>query len=92
MGIVEAAFEAAKIRLRPILMTAICMVVGMLPLCVATGAGANGEQSLGIPVVGGLLVGMSFLLVVTPIFFIIMQSIQEGLSGKKVVKETIELE
>lgn len=68
------------------------MVVGMLPLCVATGAGANGEQSLGIPVVGGLLVGMSFLLVVTPIFFIIMQSIQEGLSGKKVVKETIELE
>ena len=87
MTIVEAAIDAARVRFRPILMTAICMIVGLLPLCVATGAGANGDKSLGIPVVGGMLVGSFFLLLITPVFFIIAESIQEGLSGKKVTKE-----
>ena len=91
MGIVEAAFDAAKARLRPILMTVFTMVIGLLPLCLSSGAGANGNQSLGIPVVGGMIVGTLFLLLVTPVFFIIAQTLQEGLSGKKVVKETIEL-
>ena len=55
MGITEAALSAAKARLRPILMTALTMIVGMLPLMAAHGVGANGNRSLGSGVVGGLL-------------------------------------
>jgi multidrug efflux pump subunit AcrB len=77
MSIVEAAMSAAGVRLRPILMTAICMIVGLLPLCFSTGAGANGNMSLGIGVVGGMLVGTFFLLICTPVFFIVMQTMQE---------------
>lgn len=88
MTIVEAAMDAAKVRLRPILMTAMTMVIGLLPLCVATGAGANGDKSLGIPVVGGMLIGTVFLLFVTPVFFIIAQTLQEKISGAKILNKT----
>ena len=77
MGILEAAFEAAKVRLRPILMTVLTMIFGMLPLLYASGAGANGNRTLGAGVVGGMLIGTMALLFVVPSFFIVMQKLEE---------------
>ncbi|MCD8317448.1 MAG: efflux RND transporter permease subunit [Paraprevotella sp.] len=77
MGIVEAAYSAAQARFRPILMTVLTMIFGMLPLMFATGAGANGNSSLGTGVVGGMLIGTLALLFVTPVFFIVIQFLQE---------------
>ena len=77
MGIVASAFSAAQSRLRPILMTVLCMVFGMLPLMFSTGAGANGNSSLGTGVVGGLLVGSLALVFVVPVFYVFFEYIQE---------------
>ena len=77
MSLTGAALAAAKDRLRPILMTALTMIVGLLPLMVATGVGANGNSSLGTGVVGGMFIGTLALLFLVPVLFIIFQSIQE---------------
>ena len=77
MGIVEAAYSASIARFRPILMTVLTMVIGMLPLMFATGAGANGNNTLGTGVVGGMVIGTVALLFVVPVFFIIFQYLQE---------------
>ena len=79
MTLAQAAVSAAAIRLRPILMTVLCMAIGMLPLVFASGAGANGNISLGTGVVGGLLVGTLALLFVVPALFIVFQAMQERL-------------
>ncbi len=77
MGIVSSAFSAAQDRLRPILMTVLCMVFGMLPLMFSTGAGANGNSSLGTGVVGGMIVGSISLIFVVPVFYIVFEWLQE---------------
>ena len=77
MSIATAAMSAAGVRLRPILMTVLTMVFGMLPLVFASGAGANGNISLGLGVVGGITIGTLALLFVVPVFFIVFQTIQE---------------
>ena len=77
MGIIEAAYSAAQVRFRPILITVLTMIFGMLPLMFATGAGANGNSSLGTGVVGGMLIGTLALLFITPVFFIVFQYLQE---------------
>lgn len=77
MGIIEAAYTAAQARFRPILMTVLTMIFGMLPLMFATGAGANGNSSLGTGVVGGMLIGTLALLFLTPVLFIFFQFLQE---------------
>ena len=77
MGIVESAYSAAQVRLRPILMTVLTMIFGMLPLMFSSGAGANGNSSLGTGVVGGMLVGTLALLFVVPVFYIIFEYLQE---------------
>ena len=79
MGIVVSAYTAAQARLRPILMTVLCMVFGMLPLMFSTGAGANGNGSLATGVIGGMVVGTIALLFVTPVFYIIFEYLQEKL-------------
>ena len=79
MGIVESAYSAAQARFRPILMTVLTMIFGMIPLMFSTGAGANGNSSLGTGVVGGLLVGTLALLFVVPVFYIIFEYLQEKL-------------
>lgn len=87
MSIAMAAVSAARVRLRPILMTTMTMIIGMLPLMFAHGVGANGNISIGVGTVGGLLVGASSLLFVVPPLFIFFQSIQERfLPAKKVMK------
>ncbi len=77
MGIVEAAYNAAQVRLRPILMTVMAIVFGMLPLMFANGAGANGNAALGTGVVGGMTIGTLALLFVVPLFFIAFEYLQE---------------
>lgn len=79
MGIVTSAYTAAQARLRPILMTVLCMVFGMLPLMFSSGAGANGNGSLATGVIGGMVVGTIALLFVTPVFYIIFEYLQEKL-------------
>ena len=77
MGIVEAAFAAAEARLRPILMTVLTMIFGMIPLVFATGAGANGNRTIGIGVIGGMSLGTLAILFTVPLFFIIFEYLQE---------------
>jgi multidrug efflux pump subunit AcrB len=77
MGIVEAAYAAAEARLRPILMTVLTMIFGMIPLVFATGAGANGNRTIGIGVIGGMTVGTLAILFTVPLFFIIFEYLQE---------------
>jgi NodT family efflux transporter outer membrane factor (OMF) lipoprotein len=77
LGIREAALEAAKVRLRPITMTALTLIIGLLPQAFASGAGAVGNISLGLCVIGGMIVGTLSLLFFVPIFFIIFQLLEE---------------
>lgn len=84
MSIVDAALEAARERLRPILMTVITMIVGMLPLVFSGGAGANGNRALALGVVGGMSVGTLALVFVVPAFFIIFQTLEEKFNGSPV--------
>lgn len=83
MTIASAAMSAAGIRLRPILMTALTLIVGMLPLVFATGAGANGSISLGMGVIGGMIVGTIALLFIVPVMFIVFQTIEERVMPKR---------
>ncbi len=77
MSIRDAAFEACKERLRPILMTVVTMIAGMIPLIIEGGAGANGNRALAFGVVGGMTVGTIALLFVVPAFFIVFQKLHE---------------
>ncbi len=77
MSLKQAAFFAAKMRLRPILMTSLTMIFGMLPLMFASGAGANGSRTIGTGVVGGMLVGTIGLLIIVPALFVVFQTLQE---------------
>ena len=77
MGIVEAAFAAAEARLRPIMMTVLTMIFGMIPLMFATGAGANSNRTIGLGVIGGMTVGTIAILFTVPLFFIIFEYLQE---------------
>ena len=76
MSLTQAAVSAAKARLRPVLMTVLTCVLGMLPLVFSTGAGANGNSTLGTGVVGGMIVGTLALLFLVPTLFIVFQTLQ----------------
>ena len=82
MSIRDAAFEACKERLRPILMTVVTMIAGMIPLIIEGGAGANGNRALAFGVVGGMTVGTIALLFVVPVFFIVFQGLHEKFQGR----------
>ena len=86
LSIVDAALEACKDRLRPILMTVITMIVGMIPLVIAGGAGANGNRALALGVVGGMSIGTLALVFVVPAFFIVFQTLEEKVKGKPIVE------
>lgn len=77
LGLVAAAISAAKARFRPIIMTSATMVFGMLPLMFASGVGANGNVSVGVGTVGGLLTGTLALLFLVPVFFVLFQYLHE---------------
>lgn len=82
-SIVEAAVNGAVARLRPILMTSFAFICGLLPLMFASGAGAIGNQSIGISAVGGMFVGTMVGIMVIPTLYILFQSLAERISGNK---------
>ena len=84
MSIRDAAFAACEERLRPILMTVVTMIAGMIPLIIAGGAGANGNRVLALGVTAGMAVGTLALLFVVPVFFMIFQRWHEKFQGKPV--------
>ncbi|MBR1706256.1 MAG: efflux RND transporter permease subunit [Bacteroidales bacterium] len=77
MGLTESALAAAKVRLRPILMTSATLIIGMVPLAFASGVGANGNRTMGISVIGGMVLGTLALLFIVPGLFVIFQGLQE---------------
>lgn len=83
MSIIGAAVQGASARLRPILMTSLAMIIGLLPMMFASGVGANGNQALGTGSIGGMLVGMILQVLFVPCLFVIFQSIQEKFSPMK---------
>ncbi|MDE6543836.1 MAG: efflux RND transporter permease subunit [Muribaculaceae bacterium] len=83
MSIVNAAIAGATARLRPILMTSLALIIGLLPLMFATGAGANGNRALGTGSIGGMLIGMVLQVLVVPALFVIFEIIQEKISPLK---------
>ena len=76
--IVDAAMEAGRLRLRPILMTAFAFILGSVPLMVAAGAGAGSRQSIGTTVVGGMLAATIFGLALVPVFYAVIERVREG--------------
>src|SRR5436305_1222959 len=83
LSIVEAAIEAARIRLRPILMTSFAFMLGVLPLVLATGAGKNGRQSVGTTVFGGMLAATTLNLLFIPLLYITLKTLQEKITGPR---------
>ena len=90
MSIRDAAFAACQERLRPILMTVATMIIGMIPLVIEGGAGANGNRALALGVIGGMSVGTIALLFVVPAFFMVFQKMHERFQGKEVALKTEE--
>lgn len=76
--IVEAAIDAARIRFRPILMASFAFILGVLPLAIATGAGANARRSLGVTVLTGMLSSTCLAVVLVPAFFVVLQQWDEN--------------
>ncbi|HEY7499078.1 MAG TPA: multidrug efflux RND transporter permease subunit [Vicinamibacterales bacterium] len=81
LPIVEAAIEAARIRLRPILMTSLAFVLGVIPLVVATGAGQVARRSVGTTVAGGMLVSTLLNLLFIPVLYVVVQTLRERFGG-----------
>ena len=90
LSIVDAAFEACKERLRPILMTVATMIIGMIPLVITGGAGAVGNRALALGVIGGMSIGTVALLFVVPAFFIVFQNLHEKFQGAPKMKSVEE--
>jgi hydrophobic/amphiphilic exporter-1 (mainly G- bacteria), HAE1 family len=82
MEIVTAAVEGARLRFRPILMTSFAFILGVLPLAVATGAGAGARRSIGITVFSGMLASTCLVVVFVPSFYVVMQRMQERWTGR----------
>lgn len=87
MSIMQAAISAAQIRLRPILMTSLTMIFGMLPMMFSTGVGANGNISVGVGTVGGMLIGTIALLFIVPPLFMVFQYLQEKFMPERKVPQ-----
>ncbi|MEJ5090402.1 efflux RND transporter permease subunit [Sphingobacterium faecium] len=86
--LVQSAIYGAKSRLRPILMTSFAFIFGLIPLMLATGAGALSNKSIGTAAVGGMLIGTVFGVFVIPILFIVFQGLQEKISGVKISNQS----
>ena len=83
VSVVNAAISGAEARLRPILMTSLALIIGLLPMMFASGVGANGNRALGVGSIGGMLIGMILQLLVVPALFVAFQLIQEKVTPMK---------
>jgi multidrug efflux pump len=79
----EASVEAAKLRLRPILMTSLSFILGAMPLVLASGAGANARHSIGTGIIGGMVGATTLALFFVPLFYYLIRSTTERLSRRK---------
>ncbi|MBS0517655.1 MAG: multidrug efflux RND transporter permease subunit [Proteobacteria bacterium] len=86
-SILESAIEASRLRFRPILMTSFAFILGVLPLVLATGAGANARKSLGISVFSGMLASTCLAVLFVPSFFVVLQKLDEWRKGRKKAHE-----
>lgn len=81
LGLVQSAIEAARLRLRPIIMTSLAFVFGLFPMSIATGPSAQGNHSISIGAAGGMVTGVILGLFIIPVLFVIFQSLQEKITG-----------
>jgi HAE1 family hydrophobic/amphiphilic exporter-1 len=88
MGLVDAALEASRLRLRPILMTSFAFIVGLLPLVWTHGASALGNHSIGVSAIGGMLTGVLLGVFLIPVLFVIFQYLQEKVQTRPVFDQT----
>lgn len=86
LSIPQAAIQGAVARLRPILMTSFAFILGLMPLMLAKGAGAVGNNAIGTGAIGGMLIGTLFGVFVIPTLFIVFQQLQEKVSSKKTIE------
>src|SRR5690606_30507320 len=77
-GLLEAAMEGARLRLRPIIMTSLAFVAGVMPLALSTGAGANSRVSIGTGIVGGTLSATVLAIFLVPLFFVVVRGLFPG--------------
>ncbi|TAJ12100.1 efflux RND transporter permease subunit [Marinilabiliaceae bacterium JC017] len=84
LSLVKSALEGARLRLRPILMTSLTFIIGLLPLVFANGVGAKGNQSIGTGAAGGMLIGTMVGILVIPAMFVFFQYLQEKIQSKKI--------
>jgi HAE1 family hydrophobic/amphiphilic exporter-1 len=87
LSIVEAAIEAGRIRLRPILMTSLAFILGVLPLAIATGAGQEARHSVGTTVAGGMLVSTFLNILFIPVLYVVIETLRERVGGVQAVPE-----
>jgi HAE1 family hydrophobic/amphiphilic exporter-1 len=86
---VEAAVGAARARFRPILMTSFAFILGVVPLVLATGAGASARKSIGITVFSGMLASTCLAVLFVPAFFVVVQRFENWLAGRKLQREAV---
>jgi multidrug efflux pump len=84
----DAAIEAARLRLRPILMTSLSFILGAMPLVLASGAGAAARHSIGTGIIGGMIGATTLALFFVPLFYYLIMTAKEKMAGSKPVKET----
>jgi HAE1 family hydrophobic/amphiphilic exporter-1 len=87
LSIVEAAIEAGRIRLRPILMTSLAFILGVVPLVVATGAGQEARHSVGTAVAGGMLLSTFLNIIFIPVLYVVIETIRERVTGAPAMPE-----
>jgi HAE1 family hydrophobic/amphiphilic exporter-1 len=90
-SIIESATEAARLRLRPILMTAFAFILGVVPLVIATGAGAAARHSIGTVVFGGMIASTVLSLLIVPVLYVIVQWMREKVMGKQASESIAQL-
>jgi multidrug efflux pump subunit AcrB len=89
LSIMDAAVEAAHIRLRPILMTSFAFILGVAPLVIASGASAGARRSLGTAVFAGMIAATALAIFIVPVLYVVIQRIAEGRGGRKAEPELI---
>lgn len=87
--IVASALEGARQRFRPILMTSLAFIIGLVPLTLASGSSAVGNKSISIGAIGGMLSGVILGVVFIPVLYIVFQTLHEKISGKKKEQEVL---
>ncbi len=86
MSLVDAALEAARLRLRPIIMTSMAFILGCIPLAIATGASANSRHSIGTGVIGGMIAATFIAVFFIPLFFVLFEKLGSRGDGKRGIK------